>query len=447
MRFKAFFALFAVIALVGGCATRPSKVTPAEAQIAALARAAVDRSFAPGVVVLVKERDRAPYAYAYGQRTIETRAPLRNDDLFRIYSMTKPVTVAAAMILVDDGVIKLDDPVSSYIPSFANARVYAGGDTIATMQTAPLIRPLTIRDLMRHTAGMTYKSADPHPPHWLYVLRGVDTGSGADIPPQDGSPPVSSSADLADRIAAIPLLHQPGARFSYGNAIDVLGRVIEIAAGEQLGDFMERRLFAPLGMKDTSFRVDAEDAPRMTAAYSAKASAPVTGGVLDAAKLADLDRGTLTLADPPENGVFARERAMHYGGAGLMSTAPDYLRFAEMLLNGGALGGVRVLSEGAVAEMTREQLSADVLAASPALTQEGLTFGLGVAIKKHRAVARTKAPVGSYFWGGAASTNFWVDPENRIVGVVMTQVFGGDFRTYYLEMLRAIYPDDADPGQ
>lgn len=441
MHFKALSTLFAAL-ILAGCATAPTKVDRAGPQIEMLARDAVDRGFAPGVVVLVKEGARAPLAVTIGERDPETDAPLRADDHFRIYSMTKPVTVAAALVLVDDGVIGLDDPVANFIPSFANARVYDGGETIAALRTTPLVRPLTIRDLMRHTAGMTYKSADPHPTHQLYVLRGVDTGSGADIPPRDGSPPVASSADLADRIAAIPLLYQPGARFSYGNAIDVLGCVIEVAAGEPLGDFMTRRLFAPLGMNDTSFLVSAEDAPRMTAAYSAKTRAPATGGVLDAADFGDLERGILTLADPPQNGVFARERALHYGGAGLVSTAPDYLRFAEMLLNGGALGGVRVLSENAVAEMTREQLSAEALAASPALTQEGLTFGLGVAIKKDSAVARTKAPNGSYFWGGAASTNFWVDPENRIVGVVMTQVFGGDFRTYYLEMLRAIYGDD-----
>lgn len=439
MHFKALFALFAAIALLGGCATTPSKVQPAEAQIAALAQAAVDRGFAPGVVVLVKERDRAPYAYVYGDRSLEMRAPLRGDDLFRIYSMTKPVTVAAAMILVDDGVISLDDPVATYIPSFAAARVYAGGDTVETLTTAPLVRPLTIRDLMRHTAGMTYKSADPHPTHRLYVLRGVDTGSGADIPPQDGSPPVASSADLADRIASIPLLDQPGARFSYGNAIDVLGRVVEVASSERLGAFMQRRLFAPLGMKDTTFRIADADAPRMTAAYSAPSSAPARGGVLNSAQLADLGRGKLTLVDPPEASVFARERPMDYGGAGLVSTAGDYLRFAEMLLGGGARNGVRILSRDAVAEMTRDQLTPEALAASAALTSEGVTFGLGVAISNDQQLSKANAPDGAYFWGGAASTFFWVDPQNRIAGVILTQVFGGDFRTFQLEMMKAIY--------
>ena len=445
-RMSGLIAAAAMIALAG-CATAPGRVARAEASIEAIARDAVDRGFAPGVVVLVKEGDAAPFAYAYGARDIEDGDPLQMDDLFRIYSMTKPVTVAAALILVDDGVLSLDDPVEKFIPSFGAARVYAGGDTIEAMRTEPLQRPLTIRDLMRHTAGMTYKSADPHPVRRLYVLRGIDTGSGADIPPQDGSPPVSSSAELADRIAAIPLLDQPGARFSYGNAIDVLGRIVEVASGQRLGEFMRMRIFAPLGMNDTTFRIEVTDAPRMTAAYSAPRTTTPSGGILDAATLEELGSGALRLADPSTASVFSRPRPMDYGGAGLVSTPGDYMRFARMLLDGGALGEVRILSRSAVKEMTSEQLSPETLAASDALTREGVTFGLGVSITNNRALSKSGAPEGTYFWSGAASTLFWVDPENKIAGVIMTQVFDGEFRTFQLEMMKAIYRQELRPAR
>ncbi|MEM8772251.1 MAG: serine hydrolase domain-containing protein [Pseudomonadota bacterium] len=411
----------------------------ARAEIETLAQDAVDRGFAPGVVVWIEEEDRPPYAYAYGKRDIDAAAPQTVDDLFRIYSMTKPVTVFAAMQLVDDGVMALDDPVSKFLPRYANARVYVGGDTLETLETAPLNRPLTIRDLMRHTAGMAYKSQTDHPVNQLYVLRGIDTGSGADIPPQDGSAPVASVGELAARIAEIPLLHQPGERFVYGNAHDVLGAVIEAASGERLGAFMKQRIFAPLGMDDTRFMVAASDEARMTAAYSAKTTTPGEGGVLRSARLDQLTQGELALADPSVDSVFSKPRAIDYGGAGLVSTAEDFARFARMLLNGGALDGKRILSEAAVAEMTSNQLSDEALAAADGLLAEGLTYGLGVAILDDPSSARAPLPTGSLLWGGAASTNFWIDPENKSVGVVMTQVFGGDFRTFYLEMHNAIY--------
>jgi CubicO group peptidase (beta-lactamase class C family) len=430
----------AALFLVAGCATgAPGLVAEAAPEIRQIAKDAVDRGFAPGLVVMISERGTAPVSFAYGKRAIENGAPAAIDDLFRIYSMTKPVTSVAALILVDNGVIALDDPVAKYIPAFAKAQVYISGATLADLKTAPLERPMTIRDLMRHTAGLTYKSAQKDLVNQLYVLRGVDTGSGADTPPQDGSQPVASSAELAERIAAIPLLNQPGARFTYGNATDVLGRVVEVASGERLGAFMKRRIFDPLGMADTTFRIGEAQVARMTAAYSAPSNATGTGGVLDAAPIEALTAKPLTLADRGEASVFATDRRIDFGGAGLVSTANDYMKFAEMLLGGGARDGVRILSPARMAELTQSRLPPEALENAPGLTMEGLDFGLGVAVVVSPENAKVRTPEGVYFWGGAASTNFWVDPENEIVGVVMSQVFGGDVRTFYLEMLSAIY--------
>lgn len=415
-------------------------------KIEELVKQAVDGEFAPGVLVYIDQKGSERYSFRYGWRDKDAEAPLSKKDLFRVYSMTKPVTVAAAMVLVDDGVIVLDDPVSKFIPAFSNTVAYASGESLEDLKTEALDRPVTIRDLMRHTSGMIYKTRAQDPVTQFYVLKGIDTGSGVDIPPRDGSAPVESARELADRIATIPLVAQPGEKYTYGNAIDVLGAVVEEASGLTLGAFMSERLFEPLQMHDTFFEVPPDRASRMTAAYTSRSVEPRTESVLDVVDISELSVGSLRDFDPSEGGIFTSERAMHYGGAGLVSTASDYARFAEMLLNKGELNGVRVLNAERVEEMMSNQLSDAALNASPRLSKDGVTFGLGGAIIRDPNLAPVSVPEGMYFWSGAASTFFWVDPENETIGLIMTQVIGGDFKSYRLEIIDAWYGDAQERG-
>jgi CubicO group peptidase (beta-lactamase class C family) len=412
-------------------------------RIEQLAREAVDRDFAPGVVIYIKQKNSEPYSFHYGWRDKAADSPLSGEDLFRVYSMTKPVTVAAALVLVDDGVIQLDDPVSKFIPAFSTTVAFAAGETLEELQTEALERPLTIRDLMRHTSGMIYKTRAQDPVTQLYVLKGIDTGSGVDIPPRDGSDPVKSARELAERIATIPLIAQPGEKYTYGNAIDVLGAVVEVASGQTLGAFMSERLFEPLQMQDTFFKVPSGQEPRMTAAYSSTSIKPGPESVFDVVDISELSVGALREFDPSAGGMFTTDRPMHYGGAGLVTTVSDYARFAEMLLNKGELDGVRVLNARRVEEMMSNQLSEAALNQSPRLSKDGVTYGLGGAIVQDPNQAPLSVPKGTYFWSGAASTFFWVDPENGTFGLVMTQVVGGDFNSYRLEIIDAWYDNAA----
>ncbi len=406
--------------------------------IKALNAQAVDKGFAGGMVTSLFCEGREILSAVAGQADSKRERASRADDLFRIYSMTKPVTVLAAMILVEEGRLKLDDPVSRYIPEFAKTVAYAGGDTIATVRTQPLARPITVRDLMRHTAGIPYLSDGPHPVGLMYTQRGIDHGAGNKIVPKDGTPPVTSVADLSQRIAAVPVMFQPGERFTYGNANDVLGHVVAIVAKQDLREFMAQRIFKPLGMNDTSFEVPPEKIGRLTAVHAARSSEPGVDRILRSTRSKDLGRGGLFQVEDPQASIFAKPRTIDFGGAGLVSTAADYQRFLQMMLGQGSLGGVKVVGPATVAEMTREQLSAEALSA-PKLASQGLGYGLGFGRFADPSKLAYAVPKNGYFWGGAASTNFWVDPARNLSGVVMAQVFGGDVMPFYLDIMDTLY--------
>jgi CubicO group peptidase (beta-lactamase class C family) len=294
-----------------------------------------------------------------------------------------------------------------------------------------------VRDLLRHTAGIPYRGG-ANAVEKMYVKRGIDNGGGPVVLPEDGSEPVTTLSELARRIAGTPLLDQPGQRFRYGNATDVLGRVVEVASGQSLGGFLSERIFQPLGMRDTAFQVPAQAVDRLSAAYYAKSSTPGGDRVLRQADTASLKSTGASLAEDPSKSVFAKPRAIAFGGAGLVSTAADYQRFLQLLRDGGSVDGKRLVSAASIAEMVRNQLPPAALEGS-ALAAQGLGFGLGVAVVTNPSLAPAPLPAGSYFWGGAASTYFWVDPSRRLTGVVMTQVFGGDVGPFYLDILRALY--------
>lgn len=402
-------------------------------QVRAIGRQLVERNFAPGIVTTLYCDGKPLLVAADGMADAERRKAMTPSHLFRIYSMTKPVTSLAILMLAEEGKLGLDDPLARFIPEFGQAGALDATDG----SRVPLVRPVTVRDLLRHTAGIPYRGS-ANAVEKMYVKRGIDHGGGAVVLPEDGSEPVSTLSEMARRIAGTPMLDQPGQRFRYGNATDVLGRVIEIASGQSLGRFLSERIFHPLGMNDTAFLVPAQAVDRLSAAYWSKTSAAASDRVLRQADTSTLKSGGLTLAEDPTKSVFAGPRAIEFGGAGLVSTAADYQRFLQMLRNGGGVDGKRLVGAGSVAEMVRNQLPPAALAGS-ALAAQGLGFGLGVAVVTEPSLAPAPLAEGSYFWGGAASTYFWVDPARRLTGVVMTQVFGGDVGPFYLDILRAVY--------
>jgi CubicO group peptidase (beta-lactamase class C family) len=437
-------------AVISACATtapaqaRDEVLRSREAQVADIAQAALDKRMAPGVVTMIRDRHGVIYSDIRGLSDVETAAPLHGDHLFRMYSMTKPVTTSVAMMLVEDGTLSLDDPVSKWIPAFADARVYAGGTRPEDIVTIPLERPVLIRDLMQHTAGLGYPFSQDDPVSALFVLRGIETGSRADAPPADGSLPPATLAEMVDRLAGIPLRTQPGDAFTYGNATDVLGRVIEVAAGKRLSDVMSERLFGPLGMTESHFSVPETKVGRLTSAYRAITDPRAQDAILDQTDPDLLPAGDLARVDVAATSPFARPCPIDFGGAGLVSTAGDFLKFAQMVANGGELDGVRILSEETVAQMLTGSLP-EKARNTPGLAGRGLDFGLGFAVLADPEVSGLTVPAGTGFWGGAASTIFWVDPENEVSGVILTQVFGGDFRAAYLAMIDAWYANAPPP--
>jgi CubicO group peptidase (beta-lactamase class C family) len=420
---------------------RPLASRQISAERVASARAvmvdAVRRGFAPGAILLVNQNGRPIINQVIGLADRERKSAMRPDSVFRLYSMTKPLTTAAAMQLVEQGRLKLDDPVAKYIPAFTKTQVYKSGQSVAELKTEEPLRPLTVRDLMRHTAGMPYKADGPTAVEKLYGLRGIDMGSGADTPPLDGSKRVGSTAELAERIAGIPLRDQPGTRYRYGNSVDVLGRVIEVASGERLRDYMQRHVLKPLGMTDTSFQMSDSARTRFTAAYAGKSKVPAETSVLARIDPAVTTPEPLALIDDPMKSPYLLDRPIDYGGAGLTGTAGDYLRFAEAMRRGGNLGRVSILKQSTVDQMRINQLPAS--ARSPELANAGLAFGYGFAVRDGEATEQLSFPRCGYFWAGAASTYFWIDPANQVSGVLMTQVFGGDVRSVWLSVLDSLY--------
>jgi CubicO group peptidase (beta-lactamase class C family) len=412
------------------------------AEVLALAKTMVDKNHAPGFVIDIRCQGKPWLMQAGGMADIARAKPMRQDDLFRIYSMTKPLTSLAVLMLAEEGRLSVDDALERYLPEFAEASVFAGG-TEMPPKTVPAQRKVTVRDLLRHSAGIGYLSAEPDPIHRLYVARGIDHGGGNLIVPTDGSKPVDSVAELSRRIAGIPLLSQPGARFSYGNSTDVLGHLVAVVSGKPLREFLSLRLLEPLGMQDTGFLVKPEQMARLTAAYFAQSQIAGDGSLLRTGALANLKPGAFALADDPPASVFSKPRAIDFGGAGLVSTAADYQVFLQMMLNGGRVAGKRLARRETLSLMVQNQLDIVAIEAS-SLGRQGLGFGLGFAMVLDPSLSPGGVPANIYFWGGAASTHFWVDPSRGLTGVVMTQVFGGDVSPYFVEMLRTLYAQKTD---
>jgi CubicO group peptidase (beta-lactamase class C family) len=376
----------------------------------------VDAGLLPGWQIVVTRRGEVVHASTYGQRDREAGLPVADDTLWRIYSMTKPLTSVAAMMLWEEGRFELTDEVSRWIPAFANVRVYDKGASLRPF-TVPATEPIRVWHLLTHTAGLTYGFLRTAVVDALYREAGFEWAWPAEL----------DLAGACDRLAELPLLFQPGSAWGYSVATDVLGRLVEIVSGQRLDDFLAQRVLGPLGMPDTRWWVDAEEAPRLAALYTAD---PASGA---AVRLDSLGNAAL------------REPKLLAGGSGLISTAADYHRFTQMLLREGELDGVRLLGSRTVRYMTRNHLPGgqDLGALSTGgfaeTTFEGIGFGLGFAVMEDPIPGRTLSSPGEFYWGGAASTAFWVDPVEELTALFFTQLLPSSIHPIRPQLRQLVY--------
>ncbi|MGA2530905.1 MAG: serine hydrolase domain-containing protein [Acidimicrobiales bacterium] len=376
-------------------------------------RYVADRKIA-GYLVLVSRFGKIAHVVRHGARDLESGAPIEDDTRFRIYSMTKPVTSVAAMTCYEQGLIALDDPVSKFIPEFAETAVFAGGSSFRPV-TVPMAEPMRIWHLLTHTAGLTYGWMYKHPVDAMYRSAGFewDVPAGLDL------------AASCRRLARLPLVFQPASAWNYSVATDILGRVVEVATGQGLEEVFAERVFRPLKMNETSFYVDHDAAEKLAVLYSP-----------------DLVTGRATRATHMGEAALRRPSAP-LGGSGLVSTACDYHRFTQMLLRGGELDGARILGPRTVSYMTRNHLPGGAEIAefgNPVGEQEaGVGFGLGFSVVVDPQAMKVTSSEGEYGWGGAASTLFWVDPVERLTVLFFTQLLPSTTYPIRRELKQLVY--------
>ncbi|MDG2523449.1 serine hydrolase [Caulobacter segnis] len=375
----------------------------------------IDTGRLPCAQTMVWRRGQLVHNGVLGLADREREVPLKDDAIFRIYSMTKPITSIALMMLVEEGKISLDDPVHRYIPSWKNQAVYAAG-VEGAWQTRPTSEPMRVLDLLRHTAGLTYGFQQRSNVDAAYRKLKLD-----DLP-NDGT-----LDDMIAKLATIPLEYQPGTSWSYGVATDVLGYLVQVVSGQPFDVFLKERIFDPLKMVDTGFFVRPGQESRLPACYALTPT------------------GKVVLQDDPAKSAYLADPSLKSGGGGLVSTAADYMRFCRMLLNGGELDGARLIGPKTLKLMTMNHLPGgkELTQVSTSLFSEavfeGLGFGLGFAMTVD--VARTKnlGSLGEYFWGGMASTAFWCDPVEDIAVVFMTQLMPSSAYPVRRELRTLVY--------
>jgi CubicO group peptidase (beta-lactamase class C family) len=345
-----------------------------------------------GAVTVVARRGRVVQFKTYGMRDIEAGIPMSKDSIFRIYSMSKPITSVAVMILHEEGHFLLSDPISRYLPEFEDIEVgveeveEASGERV--LKTVPAEREVSIRDLLRHTSGLTYGFWGDSLVDKMYLDKEVLTKD-------------ATIQEIITKLGTIPLKHQPGDVWEYGLSTDVLGRLVEVVSGKPFDEFLEERVFAPLGMTDTAFYVPFEKASRLATVYEANET-----------------NTAITPYDPSKARDFLKKPTYFSGGGGLVSTAADYLRFSQMLLKGGALDGVRILGPETVELMTMDHL----VEITDRRDLGPYGFGLGFGISLDRGISGSILSGGSYGWGGLAHTGFWIDPQEGLIGIFLTQI-------------------------
>jgi len=380
-------------------AARPEEVGLSSARLDRISqwmRAQIDARRAPGIVTLVSRRGQTAFLDVAGQADVVRGKPMAGDTIFRIYSMTKPLTSVAIMMLYEEARFQLDDPISRFIPAFANPRVYVGGSR-GKMETVPAAREITFRDLLTHTSGLTYGFMEATP------VDGAYRASKIDFQTQD-----TSLKELVEKAAAVPLLAHPGTRWNYSIATDVLGYLVEVISGVPFQTFLKDRVIDPLGLIDTDFHVPEAKHHRLAANYAPDG------------------KGGLQEIDDPSRSRYLLPRNVNSGGGGLVSTAADYARFCQFMLNKGELGGTRLLGRKTIELMTSNHLRGDMAdMGTPRFSEttfEGIGFGLGFSVMIDPAKAQILGSPGEYSWGGAASTAFWIDPAEEMFVVFLTQL-------------------------
>ena len=343
-----------------------------------------------GVAVLVARNGRIVYHKAYGQDDVAVKTPLKRDAIFRLASQTKAITSIGLMMLFEEGKFLLDDPISKYIPAFKNPKVLEKLNEKDTSYTSvPAKREITIRQLLTHTSGISYPSIGTKEAVAIYAKNGIPSGIGT---------PTNTLAEVMPRLAALPLMHNPGDKWTYGLSTDVVGYLIEVLSGQSLDQFLRTRLFEPLGMNDTYFYLPTAKQARLTRLYTEDSTKAVQ-------RMPSL--GGISEDYPKQAGTYFS------GGAGLSGTLYDYAIFLQMVLNGGEYGGKRFLSPTTVRLITTNQIGD--------LNQGINKFGLGFAITSERSAARLPASQGTFDWGGFFGTTYWVDPKENVVALLYTQ--------------------------
>ncbi len=370
-------------------------------RVSAAFREDVERGLIPGAVLVIARGGQIGYAEAFGWRDREKKAPMGLDAIFRVASMTKPVTSVAAMMLAEEGKLQIAAPVADYLPEFKDRTV--GVERVRAQRT------MTVQDLLRHTSGLTYAQFGDSTAQMLW--------RDANLMAED-----QTNEELVAKLADLPLMFEPGTTWEYSMSTDVLGRVVEVASGQSLADFFGARITGPLGMADTAFEATGERAARVAEPQ--------------------IDRATG--ARPPMRNV-GRPCRWASGGGGLVSTAADYLRFCQMLLNGGELDGKRLLAPGTVRHMAADHLPPGVeygetarerFGALAPVPEMGYGFGLGFAVRTAAGRCPLPGSVGEYFWGGVYGTAFWIDPAEQLIVVAM--MLAPDRRLYYRHLLRPL---------
>jgi CubicO group peptidase (beta-lactamase class C family) len=383
----------------------------------AILKEAVEKKQIVGGVALVARRGKVIHVSLAGLQDIESKTPMADGTIFRIASMSKPITSVAVMQLVEDGKLKLTDTLSKFVPEFKDMKVAVPSQDGTSFETVKAEREITIHDLLTHSSGITYRiMSKPHVAK-LYEEAGICDGLAES--------PVSL-ADNVRKIAGLPLVCQPGSAWEYGLNTDVLGHVVEVVSGQSLEDFMRERIFAPLKMNDTSFNLARAKHSRLASLYT----------ILEDKSFRKVGEKAVTTGPFVYSGTVPTHADNKYfsGGAGLVSTAGDYFRFGQMMLTGGELNGVRVLKAETVATMTKNQLGK--LRVPPFNSLMG--YGFGMVSEEGKKDQNDPASVGTFAWGGAYGTYFWVDPRNELVAVFMVQVFPPDF-TLSTEFKKAVY--------
>jgi len=400
--------------------TQPEEVNLSSTQLALIDKHLQQRYVIPkkvaGTLTLVARKGKVAYLSPLGMMDLEQEKPMDRDTIFRIYSMTKPITSVALMMLYEQGLFQLNDPVHKYIPEWKNLRVYGAGNYPAFLTSRPK-RPMTIRDLMTHMSGLTYGFMERTNVDAAY--RKLDIG---------GAGSGGTLRDMIEKLASLPLEFSPGTKWNYSVSSDVLGYLVEVFSGMRFDEYLKTKIFEPLNMVDTDFWVPPEKLDRFAANYTRRPDK------------------TLLLMDDPGDSTYTKPATYFSGGGGLTSTASDYFRFCQMLLNRGELEGIRILGRKTIELMTMNHLPGGQdltdlsLSTFSQTASEGFGFGLGFSIHLGSDKSQVIGSPGEYAWGGAASTAFWIDPVEDLIVIFLTQFMPDGTFNFRGQLKTIIYP-------